>query len=82
MQPFTITRIKFLDPPLTGHKRSYRECCECGRIYVYDYQPYSLSNPILTADCAHDPRRFATLPDREGMTRLVLQRIARETANV
>jgi hypothetical protein len=36
-----------------GYNRQWIRCIECGRIYYYDYVPYSCSTPIRFTDCGH-----------------------------
>ena len=38
-----------------GYVRKFVRCKTkgCGRVFYYDYVPYSLSNPIMTMPCAH-----------------------------
>lgn len=41
-------------PPISkGFERQWLRCRECGRVQFYDYQPYSLSRPILVTACGH-----------------------------
>jgi hypothetical protein len=42
-----------LPKPFKGFKRQWLKCRACGRVQYYDYQPYSLSNPIRTTACGH-----------------------------
>jgi hypothetical protein len=57
--------------PLTGFTREWVRCKKCKDkpIYSYDYQPCSLSSPILTVPCGHDFKsemeRLEVIP-REG----------------
>lgn len=41
--------------PAKGLKTAYYLCKArgCGRVYYRDYQPYSLSNPIISSPCGH-----------------------------
>lgn len=36
-----------------GMVRQFIRCRECGRPYFYDYQPFSLGNPLLATPCGH-----------------------------
>lgn len=54
--------------PRQGFKRQWLRCKQHGRVYFYDYQPYSLSNPILTSDCGCDPRGMSYVSDEDGIT--------------
>jgi hypothetical protein len=36
-----------------GMKRQWVRCKECSNVAFYDYLPYSLSNPVMTAPCGH-----------------------------
>ena len=40
-------------PISKGLARQFCKCNECGNLAYYDYTPYSLSRPILTAYCGH-----------------------------
>lgn len=53
-------------PKMTNVARSYEKCRQCGAIYVRDYQPRSLSNPIMTLPCHHDAYRTITVTFTEA----------------
>ncbi len=36
-----------------GCKRQWVKCKECGKVYWYDYVPFSLSQPIMEMPCGH-----------------------------
>lgn len=41
-------------PPIpTGKKRAWMRCNECRKVCYYDYEPHSLSTPIMTLPCGH-----------------------------
>lgn len=42
-----------LPPVATGYQRTWCACKECGHVAYRDYQPFSLSNPVLTLPCGH-----------------------------
>lgn len=55
---FRITRLKFVDPPFSGWARSYWRCKRHDRYAFRDYQPWSLSNPVigrLACGCSGHP---------------------------
>jgi DNA-directed RNA polymerase subunit N (RpoN/RPB10) len=41
------------DESLPGFVRQWVRCRTCRRLAYYDYQPYSLSNPVRTLPCGH-----------------------------
>jgi hypothetical protein len=43
-----------LPPVPEGYERNYIQCNKCGRVYYYNFVPYSLSTPICTLNCGHD----------------------------
>lgn len=45
--------IPEIDPVSPGFERQWLRCRTCQRVYHYDYQPFSLSNPILWTQCGH-----------------------------
>ncbi len=52
-------------PPLrSGEKRAYRQCA-CGQVGWYDYQPFSLSAPILAFPCGHDAKAARHISEAE-----------------
>lgn len=36
-----------------GWKIQWTKCRRCGNVAHYQYQPHSLSNPVLTLPCGH-----------------------------
>lgn len=40
-------------PILSGYKRQWVKCNECGRVAYYDFIPFSLSMPVMTLPCGH-----------------------------
>ena len=36
-----------------GRERQWLKCRTCGCVSYYDYQPFSLSNPVMTTRCGH-----------------------------
>ncbi len=42
-----------IKPPISGYKRRWCKCNECGEIFYVDFVPYSLSNPIRWLPCYH-----------------------------
>ena len=46
---------EFYGKPLTGFEREWWKCRECGRVYAFDYQPYSIGNPMRWTKCGHGP---------------------------
>lgn len=49
----TETSKQPIPKPAKGFARKWVACRHCQRRFYYDYQPYSLSNPILTLPCGH-----------------------------
>lgn len=49
---------RFIPPLKRGYERAWVKCVECGNVCFYDYVPYSLSSPIMTAPCGHGAGRF------------------------
>lgn len=56
--------------PVKGFKRQWVRCRDCGRVSHYDFQPFSLSDPIRTLPCGHG--------SGERFSRAVLNISARE----
>ncbi len=42
-------------PLQSGQEREFVKCKKCSNRAYYDFQPYSLSNPIQTSPCPHFP---------------------------
>lgn len=68
--------------PQSWQKRDWLQCKRCGYIAYYDYQPYSLSSPILTFPCGHGLTQklheYTTKLDEETAKRLLIdQKIER-----
>lgn len=42
-----------LPPVLSGYKRGWCQCKQCGLVAYRDFIPYSLSNPVLALPCNH-----------------------------
>lgn len=41
-------------PKLAPHlERAFLRCNECGAVYWYDFQPFSISMPVVTKPCGH-----------------------------
>lgn len=52
---------KAMQSPLPGFVRRRAKCNQCSKTYWYDYQPFSLSNPVTVLPC-HPSSGFRTLP--------------------
>lgn len=52
-QNHNIVDLSTLPPVIKGFSRTWVQCAECGWVGYYDYQPWSLSDPILTLGCNH-----------------------------
>ena len=82
---FRITRLKFLDEPWAGWRRSYWRCKRHGAYAFRDYQPFSLSNPIIGAlkcGCRGHPLDgdIVEVSEQEGLRGILAQHEAAQAA--
>lgn len=93
VQPVLVARQKAeqwfdsLPGPQNWQKRKWLRCQYCGQVASYDYQPFSLSTPIIAFPCGHGlTERLSEFTDQlseaEARQLLIERKVAEILADV